>query len=77
MTEGRDISYNSSMEEASDQCEPTAMNAEDPLFILYTSGSTGAPKGFNTVRAAIWFGLMTHEYVFDYHQDDISGVLRT
>ena len=70
--EGRDHSYTTLMAAASAECAPEPMNAEDPLFILYTSGSTGQPKGIlHTTGGYLVYASMTHQYTFDYHDGDI------
>ncbi len=72
MKHGRDIWYHAAVEKASADCPCEAMSAEAPLFILYTSGSTGAPKGVvHTSGGYLVYAAMTHQYVFDYHDGDI------
>ncbi|HSQ08542.1 MAG TPA: acetate--CoA ligase [Chromatiaceae bacterium] len=70
--DARDVWYDELMAQASDVCEPVAMDAEDPLFILYTSGSTGKPKGaLHTTGGYLVYAAMTHKLTFDYQEGEI------
>ena len=72
MKPGRDVYYDDAAKMVTPDCPCEEMSAEDPLFILYTSGSTGAPKGVvHTTGGYLVYASMTHQYVFDYHEGDI------
>ncbi|CAI8031750.1 Acetyl-coenzyme A synthetase 2 [Geodia barretti] len=63
----RDTDLETAMKAAPTYCEPVAMESEDPLFIMYTSGTTDEPTGIlHTQAGYLLCAAMTHKYVFDY-----------
>lgn len=68
----RDVWYHEEVERQSTECPAVSMNAEDPLFILYTSGSTNKPKGIlHTSGGYLTYVSLSHRYVFNIQDHDV------
>jgi acetyl-CoA synthetase len=72
MVDGRDHWYHDLMANADAECPAEPMDSEQLLFLLYTSGTTGKPKGImHTSGGYLTQAAYTHKYVFDLHDDDV------
>src|ERR671914_718438 len=71
MQDGRDLFYDEAIEAASEDCPPEQLDAEHPLFVLYTSGSTAKPKGILHTTGGYLTGVAwTTKHVFDLKPDE-------
>ena len=69
---GKDIWWHDALAAAAPNCAPEPMNAEDVLFMLYTSGTTAKPKGIVHTSGGYLLGaILSHQWVFDIRPDDV------
>ena len=69
---GRDLWWHDLVADQPAECEPEEMDAEDVLYLLYTSGTTGKPKGIvHTTGGYLTQVAATHRMIFDIHEDDV------
>ncbi|KAI8989291.1 acetyl-coenzyme A synthetase [Pilobolus umbonatus] len=76
MCTDRDLWWDDELNNARSYCPAPPMSSEDPLFLLYTSGSTGSPKGIlHTTAGYLLEAAMTVKYIFDVHENNIFACM--